>query len=431
MKSPDHVHEVAVAEPVAERSSSTLTLVSLAHGINHAQSALKPLVFPLVLRELNFGYGELGIMLGVASAVGGLLQLGAGALGRILPRHQILGIGNASVGVCFVFVGLAQSYFQFFFWTVMSRVGGAAQHPVGSSLLSHHFKKKKLGTALATHFTAGNVGTAVIPLCAAILISLWGWRGTVILFAVPAILVGLAMSVWLKDPTARQTAHSTTTSSFWQDSGEVIANRNLRWILVAAIVAAGGSGHGIISSFLPLYLNHNLGMDATAVGVVFTLMNVGSIFGPMLGGKLADRYHATHLVRRLSRLSANDPDHPRVGRELFGRRPGRVNAGIHCIWDPSHFADAGCPYHCRRHARYRLCLVLYCDFSGRCFLVSRRWLSQRVVRTDSRFRRHGRLVRSCERLCVARSPSQDRCWRRAECHGSRSSLKAKLAMREY
>jgi predicted MFS family arabinose efflux permease len=304
MKSPDHAHEIAASNSVAERSTSALTLVSLAHGINHAQSALKPLVFPLVLRDLNFGYGELGIMLGVASAVGGLLQLGAGALGRILPRHQILGIGNASVGVCFVFVGLAQSYFQFFFWTVMSRVGGAAQHPVGSSLLSHHFKKKKLSTALATHFTAGNVGTAIIPLCAAILISFWGWRGTVILFAVPAILVGLAMSIWLKDPATRETRHEARTSSFWQDSGQVIGNRNLRWILIAAIVAAGGSGHGIISSFLPLYLNHNLGMDATGVGVVFTLMNIGSIFGPMLGGKLADRYHPQRILLAAYLLSA-------------------------------------------------------------------------------------------------------------------------------
>jgi len=302
MTSHNHVHASDADHP--GRSSAALTLVSLAHGINHAQSALKPLVFPLVLRDLNFGYGELGVMLGVASAVGGLLQLGAGALARILPRHHILGIGNASVGLCFVFVGMAQSYLQFFFWTVLSRVGGAAQHPVGSSLLSHHFKQKKLGTALATHFTAGNVGTAVIPLCAAVLISFWGWRGTVILFAVPAILVGLAMSVWLKEPASRASGSVAGTSSFWRDSGQVIANPNLRWILVAAIVAAGGSGHGIISSFLPLYLNHNLGMDATGVGIVFTLMNVGSIFGPMLGGKLADRYHPQRILLTAYLLSA-------------------------------------------------------------------------------------------------------------------------------
>jgi MFS transporter, FSR family, fosmidomycin resistance protein len=304
MSGPDHAHEVGGAEAKSAGSGSTLTLVSLAHGINHAQAALKPLVFPLVLRELNFGYSELGIMLGVASAVGGSLQLAAGALGRILPRHYILGIGNAAVGLCFVLVGLAQSYFQFFFWTVMSRVGGAAQHPVGSALISHHFKKKRLGVALATHFTAGNVGTAFIPLCAAIMIGLWGWRVTTILFALPAILVGIAMCIWLKEPAGEKPAEVREPTSFWQDSSQAIGNRSLRWILVAAVVAAGGSGHGIIASFLPLYLSHNLGMTAPMVGVIFTIMSVGSIVGPMLGGKLADRYHPQRVLVICYSLSA-------------------------------------------------------------------------------------------------------------------------------
>jgi hypothetical protein len=86
MKHADHAHGHDEANGVRDHSGATLTLISLAHGINHAQSALKPLVFPLVLRELNFGYSELGIMLGVAAAVGGLLQLFAGALGRVLLR---------------------------------------------------------------------------------------------------------------------------------------------------------------------------------------------------------------------------------------------------------------------------------------------------------------------------------------------------------
>src|SRR5918992_4995899 len=202
MKPTEHVHEIAGGERIADRSASALTLVSLAHGINHAQSALKPLVYPLVLRELNFGYGELGIMLGVASAVGGSLQLVAGGLGRVIKRHMLLGLGNASVGICFFLVALAQSFPQFFLWTVMSRVGGAAQHPVGSSLLSHHFQHKRLGLALATHFTAGNIGTALIPLCAAVLIGVWGWRATTILFAIPAMLIGAAICLWLKDPAS-------------------------------------------------------------------------------------------------------------------------------------------------------------------------------------------------------------------------------------
>jgi FSR family fosmidomycin resistance protein-like MFS transporter len=228
------------------RSGAALTLISLAHAINHGQSALKPLVYPLVLIELGFGYGELGIMLGVASAVGGSLQLAAGALGRVIKRHLLLGLGNATVGLCFVLVALAQSFPQFFFWTVMSRVGGAAQHPVGSALLSHHFRRKHLGTALAAHFTAGNIGTALIPLLAAILIGLWGWRVTTVLFAAPAIVVGLAMCAFLRDPRQAAATATRSNASFWKDSRIAIDNVNLRWILVAAVVAAGGSGHGVV-----------------------------------------------------------------------------------------------------------------------------------------------------------------------------------------
>jgi len=294
-------------------------LVSIAHGINHAQSALKPLVFPLVLRELNFGYSDLGIILGVAAAVGGSLQLAAGALGRIMPRHLILGLGNACVGICFVLIGLAQSFSQFFLWTVMSRVGGAAQHPVGSALLSHHFQQRRLGVALATHFTAGNIGTAVMPLGAALLIGLWGWRVTTIVFAVPAILVGAAMCIWLKDPAANRVDKSEPPASFWEDSRHALGHRKLRWILVAAMVAAGGSGHGIISSFLPLYLNHNLGMDAPTVGVIFTLMSVGSIVGPMLTGKLSDRYHPQRVLLVCYALSAATAlVLPWLGADLIG-----------------------------------------------------------------------------------------------------------------
>jgi len=234
--------------------------------------------------------------LGVASAVGGSLQLAAGALGRVIKRHLLLGFGNAFVGICFVLVAIAQSFSQFFFWTVMSRVGGAAQHPVGSALLSHHFERKHLGTALAAHFTAGNVGTAFIPLFAAILIGLWGWRVTTILFAVPAILVGLAMCAFLQDPRDTEEAGHRTKASFWQDSKFAMRNVNLRWILFASVVAAGGSGHGVVSTFLPLYLSHNLGMESTTVGLVFTAMMVGSIVGPLLGGRLADRFHPQKVL---------------------------------------------------------------------------------------------------------------------------------------
>ncbi|HWO40682.1 MAG TPA: MFS transporter, partial [Candidatus Eisenbacteria bacterium] len=312
----DHTHGHHETDD-RHRSKTALALISIAHGINHAQSALKPLVYPLVLVELGFGYSQLGVMLGVASAVGGSLQLVAGGLARTIKRHLLLGFGNAIVGLSFVLVALAQTFPQFFFWTVMSRVGGAAQHPVGSALLSRHFHRKHLGTALAAHFTAGNVGTAFIPLFAAVLIGLWGWRVTTILFAAPAVLVGIAMCFILKDPQTNN-AQEEPDSSFWQDSRFSIANPHLRWILVAAIVAAGGSGHGVVSTFLPLYLSHTLEMEPAAVGAVFTALMIGSIAGPLLGGRLADSFHPQRVLLGAYGLAAFTAiGFPWIGANIF------------------------------------------------------------------------------------------------------------------
>ena len=291
-----HDHAIAADHGVHSHSSLALTFISLAHGVNHAQSALKPLIYPYAMRELGFGYSELGFLLGAASAVGGTLQLVAGGLGRVMKRHLLLGVGNALVGLCIVLIALAQSFSQFFLGHVMARTAGAVQHPVGSSLLAYHFQQRHLGLALATHFSAGNLGTALIPLLAAMFIGFWGWRITTLLFAVPGILVGLAMCAWLTEPREVNTIEASSGTSFLHDSRLAFGNRSLRWILIATVVAAGGSGHGILSNFIPLYLSHNLGMDSFRVGLIFSLLMVGSVVGPLIGGRLVDRFHPRAVI---------------------------------------------------------------------------------------------------------------------------------------
>jgi MFS transporter, FSR family, fosmidomycin resistance protein len=99
----------------------------------------------------------------------------------------------------------------------------------------------------------------------------------------------------LHDPRESAPA-ATPQASFIDDSRNALGNPDLRWILLSAAVAAGGSGHGIISSFLPLYLSHSLGMSAPAVGFIFTLLMIGSIIGPMIGGRLVDRFQSRRVI---------------------------------------------------------------------------------------------------------------------------------------
>ncbi len=292
-----HQHPAGAAPPSGRGAGSTLALISLSHGINHAQGALMPLVYPAILREFGVGYGELGVMLGVASGVGGGMQLVAGALGTVVRRHALLGAGNLAVALCVALTATAQGFSQFFLWNVGARVASAAQHPVGSSLLAHQFSHHRLGTALAAHFSAGNLGTAVIPFVAALLISLWGWRLTTVLFALPGALIGLAIWRWLGDPRQATEAGSRHRDAGpWRGGWAVLSHPRLRWILLATMVAAGGSGHGVLSVYLPLYLNDALHLEPAAMGFIFSLFTTGSVVGPLLGGRLVDRFDRQRVV---------------------------------------------------------------------------------------------------------------------------------------
>ncbi|HET7520361.1 MAG TPA: hypothetical protein VFK61_02355, partial [Candidatus Limnocylindria bacterium] len=55
-----------------------LGLLSLAHAVVHAQSALLPLIYPFVIAEFHLTAGDIGLFIAVTTAVGGLMQFAYG-----------------------------------------------------------------------------------------------------------------------------------------------------------------------------------------------------------------------------------------------------------------------------------------------------------------------------------------------------------------
>ena len=65
--------------------------------------------------------------------------------------------------------------------------------------------------------------------------------------------------------------------------------RDLLWLFAASSVAAAGRGLGVVTTFVPLYLSLVLGLDAATIAVMYTLLLVGSVPGPLVAGRFADR----------------------------------------------------------------------------------------------------------------------------------------------
>jgi MFS family permease len=231
------------------------------------------------------------------------LQIVFGLLSRFLLRKMMLGVGNILVGISTFFTGTIVGFWSLMIWSTISRIAGAPQHPVGSSYLTDRYGRKRHGFALAWHVAGGNIGTLAVPLIAGPLLGLWGWRPLLYLAALPGILFGIAILIFVEEGNlldrrvSRQEEVSDNLESAdnqgWKASlvslVQPLRSRTMLIIMAVTIIAAGGRGLGNITTYVPLYLQNIRHLDASTISFLFTLLLIGSVLGPLLGGRLSDR----------------------------------------------------------------------------------------------------------------------------------------------
>jgi FSR family fosmidomycin resistance protein-like MFS transporter len=266
----------------------TLWLLSAAHAVNHAQAALLPLVYLAIIPEFGISAGAIALLAAAGNIAAGTLQLAYGAIARFASRRAVLAVGGLIFGGGMAAQAAAPNFTAFSIANIVSRLGATPQHPVGNGLLAEQFPAHRRGFAISAHIAGGNLGTLAIPLLGTWIILQAGWRPAVVLFGIPAIVI--AVLVWtLVHETGADRAAARAQGSLRDAFGRIFRDRDLRWIFLASVIAGGGRGLGVTNVFVPLYLSLVLGFDAVTVGVMYTVLLIGSVPGPIVAGWLSDR----------------------------------------------------------------------------------------------------------------------------------------------
>jgi MFS family permease len=272
------------------RARLTLALLSIAHAVIHAQSALLPLVYPIVIVEFGLGERDIGTFIAVTTAVGGTMQLAYGFLTRYVSRPALLAGGQLIFGTGLLIGGLSQSIGQLLGSISLARIGSSPQHPVGNALLSDLFPPERRGFAISTHIAGGNVGTIAVPFVGGALLLALGWQATLAIFGIPALLMGVVLALVVRERHADYRQRARQSGSVREHLRAVVGRGDLRRILAASLVAAGGRGLDIVAPFMVLYLSGPLGFDDDTVHLLYALLLVGAIVGPLLAGVISDRF---------------------------------------------------------------------------------------------------------------------------------------------
>ena len=281
---------MTAAPLTAARPRVTLGLLSLAHALIHMQSALMPLVYLAVIAQFGLDEADIGLFIAVTTAVGGAMQLSYGLLTRYVARPVLLGVGQIVFGTSLVLAGAAHGVGQLLAAICGARVGASPQHPVGNGVLSDAYPPERRGFAISTHIAGGNVGTILVPFVGGALLAAVGWNMTLLLFGVPALVVGVLVLWFVREDAQAYRAEARASGSWLSQVRQVLRRGDLMRILGASVVSAGGRGLDIAAPFLLLYFRSELGIDEQTVLWLYALLLVGAVAGPLIAGVLSDRY---------------------------------------------------------------------------------------------------------------------------------------------
>ena len=281
--------------PVEIRPMRSLGLLSVAHAINHAQAVLLPLVFLAIIDEFGVGVQTIAFLAAIGAFAAGMVQLSYAGLTRVVSRRRLLGIGGILFGGGFAAMAFATSFLTFAIPNVISRIGSSPQHPVGNGLLAEQFPPERRGFAISAHIAGGNVGTVVVAVIGVPLIAAVGWRGASIVFAIPAILVAIAILLFVRE-LGTDRAAARASGSVRAAFGRIRADRDLLWLYLTSVLGGGGRGLGVVNLFVLLYLTLVIGLDEQTAGLMYGALIVFSVPMPLIAGALSDRLGRKPLI---------------------------------------------------------------------------------------------------------------------------------------
>ncbi len=259
----------------------------LAHLAHHILTSLPIPLLPFIRDDFALDYVQSGLVVSAFSLAYGIGQMPAGLLADRIGPRILLTIGICGVAVAGLLVGLSQSYILVLVFLALMGLAGGGYHPSSAPLISASVKPESQGRALGIHSIGGSISFFLSPLIAAAIAATWGWRGSFIGLAIPAMVFGIIFYVLLGRLAGKIGAQQMTT-----DQPEVApASQGPLRQLVAFLVLTVSAQAAISATltFIPLFMVDHFGVSEKTAPVFLSVLYSAGLWAGPLGGYISDR----------------------------------------------------------------------------------------------------------------------------------------------
>lgn len=259
--------------------------------------------------ELGLSNTQASYVLMAFTLAYGLFEVPTGRWGDLLGARRVLtrisvwwSLFTALTGACTGLWSLVAVRFLF-------GAGEAGAFPNVARVMSRWFPDHERGRAQGVLLAASQVGGALAPFLAAVLILNIGWRWTFVTFASVGVVWAAGFWWWFRDDPAthpavnaaeaEQIGRRETASAVHAPIPWAAALRNPSVRLLSLIMACASFNSYIYFSWYPKYLGAARGIGPAEAGLMASMVLAFAALGTFSGGCILDRVvHAGSEARR-------------------------------------------------------------------------------------------------------------------------------------
>jgi MFS transporter, FSR family, fosmidomycin resistance protein len=254
--------------PAKSSKRRSLIAACLAHALHDGYTDGLYAFLPVWQTQFGLSYAGLAIVRALYYGTMGGLQVPGDRLVRALSPRAALVLSTVVAATGFMVIALPLGFAGLCVGLVLAGLGSSIQHPRGSLLVAEAYAPSSRG-ALGVYNFSGDLGKAILPAVAALLLPILAWRSVISLMALLGIavavgLLALAPQMTLGGPLkAKNVERASTHSGFFL------------LMTVGAFDTATRMGYLL---FLP-FLIHARGGTSPTVGLGLALLFIGGALG--------------------------------------------------------------------------------------------------------------------------------------------------------
>jgi MFS transporter, FSR family, fosmidomycin resistance protein len=263
--------------------------ISVCHMLNDMMQSLLPAIYPDLKRNLNLNFGQIGVVTLVNQITASLLQPLVGLYADKRPTPLALPGGTLFTLTGLLILSVAHTYGVLLVGAAMVGIGSSVFHPE-SSRVARMAAGERYGFAQSMFQVGGNVGSAIGPLAAALVVVRWG-QSSVSFFALLSLVSAAILwnvGVWykhhglarLRKDTSHRAAHALALPPG-------VLSRSLAVLL--ALIFSKHVYLAAITSYFTFYLIHRFGLSVQSAQMHLFVFLAAAALGTFIGGPLGDR----------------------------------------------------------------------------------------------------------------------------------------------